>query len=159
MKTNAIAAYFLWILCLAGAVCPPAHADDSPQITFKQDELTIKTAASDYRFTIEIAETPAQLELGLMHRKTLAGTHGMLFIMPEDRPVSMWMKNTLIPLDMLFIDGHGQIVYIAPQATPESTAIITAGRSVRAVLELAGGTAALRGIHVGDRVAHAYFKP
>ncbi len=94
-----------------------------------------------------------------MFRKTLPGDHGMLFIWPKDARVTMWMKNTLIPLDMVFIDSHGRIVYIAANTTPESTATITVGQPVRAVLELAGGTAALDGIKVGDKVIHSYFKP
>ena len=84
----------------------------------------------------------------------------MLFYQwPGTHRSAMWMKNTLIPLDMAFIDSKGTIVYIAENTTPESTNVITAGQPVRAVLELAGGTAKLSGIKAGDRVLSSYFKP
>ncbi len=160
MKINEILPRFLLILCLLAAVPPQASADAAPPIAeFRHDDLTIRTGGGVYFFTIELARTPAEQEQGLMHRDSLDPARGMLFIMPEDSVMRMWMKDTLIPLDMLFIDRHGKIVYIAANATPESEAIITAGRPVRAVLELAGGVAELRGIHVGDHVVHSYFMP
>jgi len=163
MKANKILTYSFWILCLLCAACSEIYVVDNQSapasITFKQDDLTIRTAKAAHHFAIEIAEKPDQQELGLMHRTNLPRDHGMLFIMSGDIPVQMWMKDTLIPLDMVFIDQQGKIVYIAANTVPESTAIVTAGRPVRAVLELAGGTAAMDGIQVGDRVIHSYFKP
>jgi uncharacterized membrane protein (UPF0127 family) len=121
------------------------------------EKLVIQTSSGQKEFTVEIAQTPEQQELGLMYRTSLAPDKGMLFIEDQDMVVTMWMKNTLISLDMLFFDSEGKIVYIADHATPESTAIITARRPVRAVIELAAGTADADHIKVGDRVIDRYF--
>jgi len=156
MKIRNILPYLLLFLCLVAVgwlFAVPA------KITWRQDDLVIQAANGEHHFTVEIAETPAQQEFGLMYRTTLARDHGMLFIWEKDIPIWMWMKNTLIPLDMVFIDHHGRIVYIAANTTPKSLAVITAGQPVRAVLELAGGTAALDGIKAGDKAIHSYFTP
>jgi uncharacterized membrane protein (UPF0127 family) len=155
--TNRILACFLAFLCLTLWIWVPTGS--STPITFRQDKLTIHTSSGDRHFIIEVAVSPEEQERGLMYRKTLARDHGMLFIHTNDEPMYMWMKNTLIPLDMLFIDGRGRVVYIAADAKPESLSIISSGRPARAVLELAGGTAMLDGIKVGDLVIHSYFKP
>jgi uncharacterized membrane protein (UPF0127 family) len=136
-----------------------AARGQSPQVPFARDHLTIQTLTGAVPLSIEIASTPAQRRHGLMHRETLPPDEGMLFILPRDQPVAMWMKDTVLPLDMLFIDRHGRIVYIARETRPFSTRIISARRPVRAVLEILGGTAALRGIGVGDQVIHPYFTP
>ena len=92
-----------------------------------------------------------------MFLRWLPPDHGMLFPQASPRVMSMWMKNTLIPLDMLFIDAQGRVVYIRERATPLSEDIISAPPKVKAVLELAGGECARLGIHVGDRVQHTLF--
>ena len=92
-----------------------------------------------------------------MYRQRLAADAGMLFLYPAARPVSMWMKNTLIPLDMLFIGDDGRILHIAERAIPGSTATISSMQPARAVLELNGGTAARLKIQVGDRVLYRTF--
>ncbi len=130
-----------------------------PRVSFARDALTIRTGTGDIPFSVEIASTPAQQRYGLMHREALPPDGGMLFLWPRDRAVAMWMKDTVLPLDMLFIDRHGGVVYIAREAAPLSTRLISAHRPVRAVLEILGGTAALRGIGVGDQVIHPYFTP
>ena len=89
-----------------------------------------------------------------MYRRDLAGDAGMLFIYERDKPISMWMKNTLIPLDMLFLARDGRIVRIAARAVPMSLQTISSGEEVAAVLELNGGTADRLGIAAGDRVIH-----
>jgi uncharacterized membrane protein (UPF0127 family) len=119
--------------------------------------LTIATRSARHDFTIELAQTPAEMERGLMFRTALAPDRGMLFLYADDRPVSFWMKNTYIPLDLFFIDRHGAIVQIAERAVPMSTALISSKAPVRAVLELNGGTAQRLGIAVGDRVEHPAF--
>src|SRR5262249_5572752 len=129
------------------------------RVPFGRDHLTIKTRTGDVPFSIEIASTPDQRRHGLMHRRALPRDAGMLFLLPRDQPVAMWMKGTVLPLDMLFIDRHGRIVSIAREATPFSTKLISPDRPVRAVLEVLGGTAALRGIGVGDQVIHSSFTP
>ena len=92
-----------------------------------------------------------------MLRRHLSDGAGMLFVFEEPRIAAMWMKNTLIPLDMLFIDSEGKIVHIGERATPHSETVITSAIPVKAVLELAGGTCDKKDIKVGDIVSHAIF--
>jgi uncharacterized membrane protein (UPF0127 family) len=137
-------------------VAASAWAADGLQ-SFTKEALTIETASGRHVFTVERAISPEQYAQGLMYRKTLAKDAGMLFNRGVDSPMKMWMKNTLVSLDMLFIDGAGKIVYIAPNTVPESTTVITAGKPVRAVLELAAGVTAEKHIQVGDKVIHDSF--
>jgi uncharacterized protein len=104
-------------------------------------------------FTVEVARTPAQIARGLMYREHLAPDAGMLFLYPAPRDdIRFWMKNTRVPLDMLFLAPGGGITRIHPRAQPGDEAPVHAGPGVAAVLELPGGTAARLGIAVGDRV-------
>jgi uncharacterized membrane protein (UPF0127 family) len=135
--------------CAAGAAATELH--------FGRAEVTILTASGRYPFHVEVAKTPAQMERGLMFRRYLAPDAGMLFAYPAPTLARFWMHNTLIPLDMLFVDGKGRIVTIAARARPLSDRIITAAAPVRAVIELNGGTAARLGIKPGDRVLGAVF--
>jgi uncharacterized membrane protein (UPF0127 family) len=137
----------------------PLAAAGASQAVYKHDTLAIETAKGRQTFSIEIADYPEALQQGLMHRKHMPANHGMLFLFERELPVLMWMKDTPMPLDMLFIDSTGRIVYIAPNATPYSTRQIGARKPVRAVLELKGGTAGLRGITAGDRVIYPSFRP
>ena len=126
--------------------------------TFRTGQLTIETASGGkYRFDIELAETPAQMAQGLMFREQMADDAGMLFILPAAQSMSMWMKNTLIPLDMVFIGIDGRIVNIHQRAVPHSLDTISSGGPVKGVLEINGGIAARLGIRVGDRVVHEAF--
>jgi len=118
----------------------------------RQGMLSIDTAAGKRDFNIEIAITPAEQAHGLMNRSSMPADHGMAFLWKEDGMRDMWMKDTLIPLDMLFIDHQGSIVHIASNATPNSFDVISAGRPTQAVIELVGGTAAAQNIKVGDRI-------
>src|SRR5271169_2159357 len=124
---------------------------------FATSGLTIVTATGPHRFTVEVAETPGQMEQGLMFRRTMAPDAGMLFDYKTPTLATMWMRNTLIPLDMLFVDAQGYIVNIHERAVPQSDAVITAAAPVRAVVELNGGTAARLGIKPGDRVVFSIF--
>lgn len=119
--------------------------------------LVIVSASGRHTFNIELAETPAQQERGLMFRQELAPNAGMLFDFKQPTMATMWMRNTLIPLDMLFVDATGRIVNIHERAVPQSDAIIAAAAPVRAVIELNGGTAATLGIKPGDRVLFPIF--
>jgi len=125
--------------------------------TFERDQLAIETAGGAQQFAVELALTSEQRMQGLMYRQRLPADAGMLFLYPAARPVSMWMKNTLIPLDMLFIGDDGRILHIAERAIPGSTATISSMQPARAVLELNGGTAARLKIQVGDRVLYRIF--
>jgi uncharacterized protein len=147
------ALWWLWVgVCLAAAAGSAA-----PLQSFETSSLLIVGAGGRHRFTVELAKTPEQLEQGLMFRPSLAPDAGMLFDFKAPTVATMWMRNTLIPLDMLFIDTTGTIVAIRARAIPESDAIISAGVPVRAVLELNGGTAERLHIAPGDRVLHPIF--
>ncbi len=124
---------------------------------FPTAPLTIQTASGPHPFTVELATSPAQMMQGLMFRQSLAPDAGMLFDYQAPSMASMWMKNTLIPLDMLFVDATGHIVNIHERAVPGSLDPIAAAAAVRAVIELNGGTAARLGIRPGDRVIYPIF--
>ena len=119
------------------------------------EPLTIQTSAGDHAIEVEIAQTPEERSVGLMHRAELAPDRGMLFDFGKTRPVAMWMKNTLISLDMFFAEEDGRIVAIAERTTPLSEKRIRSGQPVRFVLEMIGGSAARLGIAPGDRLRHA----
>jgi uncharacterized membrane protein (UPF0127 family) len=106
-------------------------------------------------FQVWLADTPQRQAQGLMFVRALPDLRGMLFVHAAAQPVSMWMKNTYIPLDMVFIDGHGRIQQIVEQTTPHSLDIIRARDPALAVLEIAGGEAKKLGLHPGQRVIHA----
>lgn len=125
---------------------------------FEFDSLAIVTQDDErHEFTVELAKSPQQRALGLMYRQEIADDHGMLFIYSRPNEASMWMKNTYISLDMLFIDARGRIVKIAERTEPHSLRAISSGRPVRAVLELKGGTSQRLGLSAGDRVSHDVF--
>ncbi len=124
---------------------------------FATSELTIISATGPHRFKVELAETPPQMTQGLMFRTSLAPDAGMLFDYKQPTVATMWMRNTLIPLDMLFVDAQGHIVNIHERAVPQSLDIIAAAAPVRAVIELNGGTASRLGIEPGDRVVYPIF--
>ena len=119
------------------------------------EPLTIETGAGVHAIRVEVARTPEERSIGLMHRTELAPDRGMLFDYGATRPATMWMKNTLIPLDMFFAESDGRIVTIAERTTPLSEKRIRSGQPVRFVLEMIGGSAQRLGIAPGDRLRHA----
>ncbi len=119
--------------------------------------LRIVTSSGSYEFHVELAQTPKQKAVGLMYRRSLADRAGMLFDYGRETSVAMWMKNTFIPLDMIFIRGNGRISRIVQRTIPQSLATISSGGPVRAVLEVNGGTAERLGIRIGDRVEYETF--
>jgi uncharacterized membrane protein (UPF0127 family) len=121
----------------------------------RMDRLWLLTASGERQIEIEVAETDEDKALGLMFRTSLPDDHGMLFPSKEPHELTMWMRNTYIPLDMVFIDGEGRIQQIVEQATPHSLAIINSNEPALAVLEIAGGEAKRLGLHPGQRVLHA----
>ena len=110
-----------------------------------------------HRFHVEIADNYASRERGLMFRKSLGPDAGMLFDFKTEQPVAFWMKNTLIPLDMVFIDAHGTVVNVAANARPMSEANIPSDGPVLGVLEIRGGRAAEIGVQRGDKVRERIF--
>jgi uncharacterized membrane protein (UPF0127 family) len=121
------------------------------------EPLSLVSRANTIALVVEIADTPQARARGLMERTKLPEKQGMLFIMPNESDLGMWMKNTPLPLDMLFIDRSGTIVKIAT-ATPHSTDVIRADAPVISVLEIGGGLAKKWGIAAGDKVRHRAFK-
>lgn len=115
--------------------------------------LTIRSAKGTHRFTVEVARSPKEQVTGLMFRRTLAPDAGMIFPYPSERPTAFWMKNTLIPLDLIFIRADGRIARIAENTTPRSLDLIHSAEPVAAVLEIAGGRSAELGLRPGDVVA------
>lgn len=122
------------------------------------DQLAIQVDGRVPVFYVEEARTPKLQAKGLMYREALLPDHGMLFLFDVPRPIQMWMKDTLIPLDMLFIDASGRVIYIAEDCHPGSlTPIGPEGREVKAVLEVNAGIVALTGVQIGDQIIHGAF--
>lgn len=114
--------------------------------------LSVRTATGTVKFRVEVARTDAEQARGLMYRTSLPEDGGMLFPFSPPRPASFWMKNTLIPLDMIFIRADGSIARIAEETVPQSLESVSSGEPVIAVFEIAGGRAAALGIVEGDHV-------
>ena len=134
-----------WILLSLFALVGLAQAAET-------STLSIDSSQGPQSFKVELATTPSQMELGLMYRQNLPADAGMLFVYPSEQSVAFWMKNTLIPLDMLFIGADGRIRRIVERTIPLSTNPIPSGDPVRAVLEINGGAAEKLGIQAGDMV-------
>jgi uncharacterized membrane protein (UPF0127 family) len=117
----------------------------------------LRADGTNAAFKMEIATTPEQQEHGLMFRKHLKPDAGMLFLWPHAQHVSMWMKDTLIPLDMLFLADDGKIIKIAANAVPEDLTPLSSDTDARAVIEIGGGEAAKQNIKVDDKVLYAAF--
>lgn len=154
---------FLWSATISsvGAESPPSHPDRNAHPTRQEEghRLEIVTQEGNVHvFNVEVAFTPDQQRRGLMFRTDLAADGGMLFDFRTAQNVSMWMKNTLIPLDMFFIDSTGRVTFIAENTTPESTSVISSTVPVRWVLEVAGGTASRLKIKAGDHIGGAYIQ-
>lgn len=147
------ACFAMLLLGVACAQAPrawtPAQLKDFPRST-----LTIQRAAGRDTLQVFIADTPARQTQGLMWIRDLPADHGMLFLLDAPRPMQMWMKNTYIPLDMLFFAGDGRILRIVANTTPLSTDIISSESEVAGVLELKGGATRRMGVEVGDRLLH-----
>ena len=148
----------LMMLLSANAALPEAAAPE-PLTAFPQSLLAIKSAAGKVvNFKIWTADTEQREQQGLMFIRDMDEHAGMLFMFPQNQRVSMWMKNTYISLDLLFLNARGKIDYIAAGATPLSEAIIGPPTPEYAVLELKGGACERLGIKVGDVVLHKNFK-
>jgi uncharacterized membrane protein (UPF0127 family) len=139
---------------MAAMALAPALAADGARHE-PSSSLAVQTGSGEkHPFRVYLAQTSEQRARGLMFVKTLPPDAGMLFIYEQPRMISMWMKNTFIPLDMLFIEQGGRIVHIAENATPHSLESISSTRPALAVLEVNGGTVSRLGILVGDTVLH-----
>jgi uncharacterized membrane protein (UPF0127 family) len=152
MRTLALrlAAALLVVACAVLAAAGPVRASG-------QGTLEIVSASGVHAFNVELATTEAERQRGLMFRKELPQGQGMLFDFFTDQPVSFWMHNTYISLDLIFIRSDGRIVRIAENAEPMSDNLIPSGAPVRAVLEVIAGTARELGIKPGDKVINSIF--
>jgi uncharacterized membrane protein (UPF0127 family) len=148
------AAPLLVVLALlaAGLMMQLAHA-------MRLETLKLITARGTHAIDIEVTQTPAEKAQGLMFRTRLADTAGMLFFYDTPQEITMWMRNTYIPLDMVFIRADGIVHRIEARTEPLSESIISSRGDVTACLELAGGAAERLGLKPGDRVEHRFFKP
>ena len=137
------------------AACQPAASPvalERSAAGLEQVPLTIASGGKSHRFTVEVARSLEQQQTGMMNRNSLAPDRGMIFPYDPPQPVAFWMKNTLIPLDMVFISPGGKILRIEDSAVPLSLDQVPSGGPIEAVLELAGGRSAELGIKPGDQV-------
>ena len=142
----------------AQSACPREPLTPAKAQSLSLSPLTIDSGGKTHTFTVELASTAKEQEIGLMHRNVMAEDHGMLFNFYQERRASFWMCHTFIPLDMLFVHSNGVIEAIKDNAVPHSEDPIGPRAPVQAVLELVGGAAQKLGIKPGDIVHHAIFK-
>jgi uncharacterized protein len=150
------------LLALAGAAIVLStgrgHAQSAAQPELPKERLVVITHdGKQHVFNVEIAMTPEQQSTGLMFRRNIPADGGMLFDWGMAKPSQMWMKNTVSPLDILFINADGSIRTVVENTVPESLAVIDSRGPVRATLELAAGTAERLDIRVGDKVEQRLF--
>lgn len=144
----ALVSFLLWIIVGTTGL----------EAAMRQGRLTLVTSGGERTIDIEIAETPEEKMRGLMYRTSLDDGKGMLFPYGDPQEITMWMKNTFIPLDMVFIRSDGTVHRIEARTEPMSERIIASQGKVSAVLELAGGAAERIGLRAGDKVRHPLFK-
>ena len=143
---------------LSGLVVSLVLAGMAAAQSLETGTLSIETDEGAHEFSIEIADEPEEISFGLMERESLGEDAGMLFDFGNPREPAMYMKNTLIPLDMLFITSDGTIQMVARNTVPGSLRTISPGMPVKGVLEINGGRAAALGIEPGDKVTHPIFQ-
>lgn len=144
-----------WLAALTLLVAVALATSDARPAELQTLEIATKSGVQV--FSVEVATTEEEKRTGLMYRKELPDGRGMLFDFSPEQEVSMWMKNTFIPLDMIFIRADGRILRIAENTVPQSTKIISSRGPAKGVLEVIAGTAKKYGIAAGDRVAHPLF--
>ena len=140
-----------WLLLLLFIT---AGGSAQTQAQFKTGSLTIVTRFRDLNYRVEVADTNRLKSIGLMYRSSLPGNQGMLLLNDKPQRMNIWMKNTFIPLDILYIDSNGHIVKIIENARPESTSVMRSDGRVLAVLELNAGQVRQQEIAIGDRVTY-----
>ena len=148
--------WFIYFACLVVSIPGLAKAQ-AEEIAFETSEIWVESGSSQYHFFVEIAETRSQRQHGLMFRPDLPQNTGMLFDFGEETQLSMWMKNTFIPLDMLFVNKQGTIHKIVENTTPLSLKTIPGGAPTMVVIEFNAGVTQRLGIRPGDRIIHGIF--
>ena len=149
----------LTAMAAAMAACSPTPAAQEQEAIpalseagLQQVPLTVASATGTHRFVVEVARTPQEQQRGMMFRQSVAPSRGMIFPYDPPQPVAFWMKNTLIPLDIIYVRADGTIAQITT-ATPQSLEAIPSSEPIALVLEIGGGRAAELGIRPGDRVS------
>ena len=140
-----------------GAIWAPLTSIAQGFATFNRSKLRVVTKSGKHEFIVEIAVTDRQHSQGLMFRQSLAKNAGMLFDYKVPTSITMWMKNTFIPLDMIFIGNDGRVINVVQRAIPFSENVISSAGKARGVLEVNGGTASRLGIKPGDKILHRIF--
>ncbi len=126
----------------------------SPGRAAALEKLTFETATGPHTFMVEVAVTPEEREVGLMYRRSMPADHGMLFDFGKSDEIAMWMQNTYLSLDMVFVAADGRVRRIERATQPLSTRVIPSEGPVRYVVELVAGAAERIGLKPGDRVVH-----
>ncbi|WP_375699953.1 DUF192 domain-containing protein [Pseudophaeobacter sp. TrK17] len=146
-----LAAPALALICGLGLCAPVLAADCRP------DRVELRGSWGQTSFSVEIADDEAERAQGLMFRESMARGAGMLFVYPTPQRVAFWMKNTLIPLDIIFLDQTGRVIRVQADAVPGDLTPLPGGSNVFAVLEINGGLAARYGISIGTEMRHKVF--
>lgn len=149
----------LFCLLIAAMVAMMGALNAQTEIKMRRDTLILYTAGGAHRIDIEVAESDREQQHGLMFRQSLGDNEGMLFPYPNPREITMWMRNTYISLDMIFIRGDGIVHRIATDTEPFSENIIPSQGEATAVLEMKAGSARRLGLKAGDRVEYKHFRP
>lgn len=144
-------AVLLFLLASAGMLSVASAA-------MKKQPLSFTTATGQHTITVEVADDEKSREVGLMYRRSIGADEGMLFIYKDEQELTMWMKNTYISLDMIFVRKNGVVSHVETNTEPFSEAIISSRGPVVAVIEMGAGSAARLGLKPGDQVRHAAFK-
>ncbi|MGA9267232.1 MAG: DUF192 domain-containing protein [Rhodomicrobium sp.] len=147
-QANNVRAALAALVIFSFFMLPSAFGD----VLFKPASLKIETKSGPVLLNVEVADTEAKREQGLMFRRSLSGDHGMIFLFDGEHEITMWMKNTYIPLDMIFIGNDWRVRHIAYDAEPFSTDVISSMRPASRVLEIGAGQAKKLGVSVGDSV-------
>ena len=152
-------AFFVILAVLATACLPEKTKKKKNEFSFeKQNVRIVRQDLPDIRLMVEIADTNAKRARGLMYRSNLADDAGMLFLFPVRKRISMWMANTIVSLDMIFIDEYGKVREIVENTVPFSHDEIRSKDSVSAVLEISAGQSKRLNIRTGDVIVHPFFK-
>ena len=147
-----LASVLFSLLFLAG----PSQASEEV-VRLPVEQVIVTTDRGDMAFATEIATTDETRSRGLMFRRSMGEREAMLFHWHSPHVVTMWMRNTYIPLDMLFVTADGTVVHVEADTVPQSLEVLSADREVSAVLEIVGGMAAKLGIRPGSRLKHRFF--
>jgi len=145
---------FFAIVVFFGLMGQFSFANQAMQLPVDPNPLIIKTTKAEVRFDVEIADTPEKLQRGLMFRQDFPKNRAMLFVFGREDVIKMWMKNTPLPLDMLFVDGQGKIVSFYSETQPFSQMTISSGHRAAFAIEINAGEARRNGIKEGDEVIH-----